>query len=1567
MVIPNTRHFTRTHCTTLDSPNRPFLIHPTTATKAAAPRPAASDPVAISDPCTAATANTAYTLTPNFNLKHPDRALTELGGWREEGFNGEFAWDGDDEYREGGQDSMYGLLNTSELAYLEELKGAFAGLDTTDADMGLFKDRMRQAGMDPSVLEQVDMGQDVFKGRSDDPGGSDGEAESRDGVADTGGRGDSHARADSSGGSSGGSGAGPARVKASARPSAAQPANPRTAGGASKPGGSNDIGADGSARDAATINAEGGDAKADAGVVPSHTPNLRGLGGFSEAWFGGHAGMTELFQEWDDTHSSTWRRAGIGPRQEGGSTPRAAGMEGGGGAGYVGSDSSGSASGSSGSSTGSSGGSSAGPRSSSPHPLHPLLDCVDVGEMCEVMEAEAGSIGRMSAVQAAEVLLHLEQMMLQPHGHLRPQRRVAAALHSSTPHTPQPMHPSASHADVLSGQPQRLQRRPDASYEGGLEQQQQQQQGQGQQGHDQRRTDAGADRQHLTLAQVASLLANIIWLELPRGPVNLLRVLVDRLSGVSPHSLSLPTLTALLWSLSLLASYTIKALVVQPDLGASLQPQPDAGDANTGEKPHAGAVHTWVPVLPGEPQHQILDLTATLCLDPGSGFLRSASSHSLMSLVWHMSCLHSAGTQLLGAVVAVCRDRMQREQSDPLLPLLLAVVVYGCGCAGLRDEAFFLACIRSCGEAWPDAGTADVAFLALALEGLGRQGLYPVPHLLRAFVAMGHDPGDALADALWGVVKVDTHLLPDRELASVCWVNPGNILLRVAMNVSSVLMTSPQYNTSSASQPAAVSEADLTRLLRSYTDPGAPIDEESRCTVLAAVQAHLTTSPPSRARVVSFRPSSPKLRSHRYTLRPGRHAHAHQHDQASCDEPLTLPPRHLDPGDTQAATAHTAHPTGAARQLRPPLRHDMPPGLASALRASPCRPKTRSRGGLRSHAQRQVCKPPAGAALPASAPQKLRAPAGTGGARSISTPLSRMGVSSLAGIMHAYAAAAPYFDCSRLVQHMPPALLEPYLAHALPAEALVAALFAAAMPRPPPSSLPHDGGMLRSGWEAAAGAGRETQSSRRPSGPATLSHVGEATLLDFLWAAAELEVDRESSGDAAAAAVLVLSPLVEECDARAGRTPPADIPPATAAQLLWRFAQLNYAPSRASLTALCRSLATAAPSALSAQQLAAAVQSLSIITSLAGTPSISSPSAAAPETAAAGSAAAGTAEAVAAVRAAAAAAAAASQTHEIAGALQALAAGMSLVVDRMAPCDVAAAVRGFAALQHDPGILLKLLADRVRGQAGECPPQAMADVVMGFAGFWAAGRLRSPPLKTVAALAQSAGGRLVEFDARALSELCWGCASMGWTPGPAFLAAVEEKALVLGFSPAATRQQLGTVAVSRRSLTVRATGVPPVTPPPGPPAAPVPPPVVPAYVAPPPKAISIGDAMAFTGVAPETINGRLAMLGFVAAIGAEFTSHATVVSQARPLDGFRELSRWHTWCLFVKIDSALVPIIGGALLFIGASFVPILNGGNLKRESGPFTPAVELFNGRAAMIGFLALIVLEQVSGKSLI
>merc|ERR1712113_1017907 len=58
-------------------------------------------------------------------------------------------------------------------------------------------------------------------------------------------------------------------------------------------------------------------------------------------------------------------------------------------------------------------------------------------------------------------------------------------------------------------------------------------------------------------------------------------------------------------------------------------------------------------------------------------------------------------------------------------------------------------------------------------------------------------------------------------------------------------------------------------------------------------------------------------------------------------------------------------------------------------------------------------------------------------------------------------------------------------------------------------------------------------------------------------------------------------------------------------------------------------------------------------------------------------------------------------------------------------------------------------------------------------------------------------------------------------------------------------------------------------------------PEAPEAAAPPPapKSVSFGEAMAFSGAAPETINGRLAMLGFVAALGAEASSGETVFQQ----------------------------------------------------------------------------------------
>lgn len=52
---------------------------------------------------------------------------------------------------------------------------------------------------------------------------------------------------------------------------------------------------------------------------------------------------------------------------------------------------------------------------------------------------------------------------------------------------------------------------------------------------------------------------------------------------------------------------------------------------------------------------------------------------------------------------------------------------------------------------------------------------------------------------------------------------------------------------------------------------------------------------------------------------------------------------------------------------------------------------------------------------------------------------------------------------------------------------------------------------------------------------------------------------------------------------------------------------------------------------------------------------------------------------------------------------------------------------------------------------------------------------------------------------------------------------------------------------------------------------------------------TMGSLMAFDGPAPEIVNGRLAMLGFVAALGAELSSGESVMMQVCPSHHLREL------------------------------------------------------------------------------
>jgi hypothetical protein len=111
----------------------------------------------------------------------------------------------------------------------------------------------------------------------------------------------------------------------------------------------------------------------------------------------------------------------------------------------------------------------------------------------------------------------------------------------------------------------------------------------------------------------------------------------------------------------------------------------------------------------------------------------------------------------------------------------------------------------------------------------------------------------------------------------------------------------------------------------------------------------------------------------------------------------------------------------------------------------------------------------------------------------------------------------------------------------------------------------------------------------------------------------------------------------------------------------------------------------------------------------------------------------------------------------------------------------------------------------------------------------------------------------------------------------------------------------------------------------------------------------VWDALAFSGPAPERINGRLAMVGFVSALAVEASSGGGLLSQAGS-------------------GSGLALFAATAAVLSVASLVPVLQGDSAEaRSDGVMSANAELWNGRFAMLGLVALAATEYLTGTPFI
>ena len=147
----------------------------------------------------------------------------------------------------------------------------------------------------------------------------------------------------------------------------------------------------------------------------------------------------------------------------------------------------------------------------------------------------------------------------------------------------------------------------------------------------------------------------------------------------------------------------------------------------------------------------------------------------------------------------------------------------------------------------------------------------------------------------------------------------------------------------------------------------------------------------------------------------------------------------------------------------------------------------------------------------------------------------------------------------------------------------------------------------------------------------------------------------------------------------------------------------------------------------------------------------------------------------------------------------------------------------------------------------------------------------------------------------------------------------------------------------------------------------------------PPRAIAKNDNSTFDNVmvafkdsrSVEIINGRAAMIGWMLALGAELSSQTSIGHQVFSehsitlADGVVRTSTYAGTGFYMIVPVALVALF--------ASLAPSMRNSSpngLSEEPkafGPFSPNAEMINGRASMIGLVALPIAEKfINGSAL-